>query len=67
MFDFGFAIEECFEEPEGFWFLFFTDGAGGLWADAEFHIGHRVDGLCTKSPHLTRLFVQVPILHKNRL
>jgi hypothetical protein len=42
MFDLGFAIDKCFEEPAGIWFLFFTDGAGGLWADGEFHIGHRV-------------------------
>jgi len=33
---------------------------------ARISISERFKGLCTKSPNLTRLFVQVPILHKNR-
>lgn len=41
MYDFGFKVEDCFFE--GVWFLFFTDGAGGLWADGTFHSGHRAD------------------------
>lgn len=45
MFDFGFAVDKCLEEGEGFWFLFFADGAGGLWmsSDGIFRMGRRVN------------------------
>lgn len=43
MFDLGIDVDNSFEEPLGIWFLFFTDGAGGLWCDGNLHIGRRID------------------------
>ena len=40
LFDLGFKVEDCFFE--GVWFLFFIDGAGGIWSDGIFYIGNQV-------------------------
>ena len=43
MFDLGFIVDDCFFE--NVWFLFFTDGSGGIWSDGVFYMGHQVGEL----------------------